>query len=85
MKSIGFSYFMICLFLTVDLVSHDRMTDRSEVDSDLMRATCEEIDLEEGIFISNNSLVAKFCFSNFRIDWIDGGHFFAIIGVSSDE
>ncbi len=50
--------------------------------SDLMSSSCEEINFEECIFSGYNSLIKKFCFSEFWIRWIYCGHLFTIVWIS---
>ena len=54
------------------------------MDSDLVRTSCEEIDLEECVLIMIISLIEKLRFSDFWIDWIMYGHLFPIVRVSAD-
>ena len=84
-KAILFEDFPIYFFVSIDFVSYDRISYRSEMNSDLVCATREQIDLEKRISIIDYSLIAKLCFSDFWIYRIFCRHFFAIIGVTTDE
>ena len=50
-----------------------------------MSASREEIDLEECILVADNSLIKKFCFSEFRVARVYCCHLFAVVWITSDE
>ena len=77
--------FLVHLLVSIFCISEYGISDRGEVDSDLMRSTCQEIHFEERIFISNNSLIEKFRFSEFWVYRISSCHFFPVIGITPDE
>ena len=52
-ESISHHDFPIHGFISVHFVSDDRMTHIGHVDTDLMRASCEELDLEKRISVVN--------------------------------
>jgi hypothetical protein len=84
-ESIYFIYFSIYFLITIDLIAYDWETNRREMDSDLMSTASEEIDLEESILSCKNSLIEKFCFSEFWVCWIYRSHSLAIIRITSYE
>lgn len=84
-ESVCVSSFMINTFISILCISEDRISDRSEMYSYLMSTPSEEIYFEKSIFISKISFIDKFCFSDFWIERILYGHFFAIIWISADE
>ncbi len=84
-ESIVFESFFIFFFISIDLVSYDRISYGCKMDADLMSASSQKINLKKCVFISNNSSIAKLCFSNFWIVWIDSCHFLSIVRVPPDE
>lgn len=84
-ESIIIESFFICFYISIDFISDNWISYRCKMDSYLMSTSCHEIDLEECVFISNNSPIAKLCFSYFWIIWIKCCHSFAIIWISSDK
>lgn len=50
-----------------------------------MSASCEEIYLEKRVFISKESLIAKFRFSEFWVYWIKRCHLFSIMRITTNE
>ena len=83
-EPVFFYDFFIYLIISIDSISDDRISDRCEMDSDLVRASCQEIYLEECVFRCDSSSIAKLCFSYFWIEWIIGGHLFPIVWITSD-
>ena len=83
-EPVFFYDFFIYLIISIDSISDDRISDRCEMDSDLVRASCQEIYLEECVFFVEISLVAKLCFSYFWIERIIGGHLFPIVWIAPD-
>lgn len=84
-KTISFICFDIDFLISINLISDNWISNRGEMHSDLMGSSSKKINLKKGIFSSNYSLIAKFCFSEFRIRWINCCHFLPIIRISSDE
>lgn len=84
-ECIHFMDFFIYSLISIDLISYDWISDRCEVDSDLVRATRQQVDFEKCVFSFYDSSIAKFCFSDFWIHGIICGHFFSVIWISPDE
>lgn len=83
-ESVFFESFLVRFFVSIDFVPDDRISYRWEVDTYLVCATCEEVNLEECVFIREKSLIAKFRFSEFWVHGIHRRHFFPIVRISSD-
>lgn len=84
-ESIYLEDFPIHFLIPIYLIPYDRIPDRREMDSDLVRTSCQKIDFEKCILRSYSSSIAKLCFSDFWIHRIICGHLFPVIGISSDE
>lgn len=77
--------FFVCFLISVDLVSHNRVTDGGHMNTDLMGSPREELDFEERIFVVYMIQEREFRLRKFWIHWILGRHTFAITRVSSDK
>jgi hypothetical protein len=84
-ESICLEDFRVYFWIAIDLVTDDRISDRGEMDSDLMGASSEEIYFEECIFFSYHSPIDEFGFCELGIEWIYSCHTLAIMWISPDE
>ena len=84
-ESIELFGFPVGFGISICFISDDRISDRCEVYPDLVCSSCEEIYLNERVFICYISFIAKVCFSNFWVYRVVGRHTFSIIRISPDE
>ena len=77
--------FLVRFLVSVDFVSDNRVTDSGHVYSYLVGSACEELDLEERVFVIYVIQECKFGLREFRIHGILGRHTFAVTRITSDK
>lgn len=80
-ESISYRDFPIHGFVSIDLVSYDRMTHVCRMHADLVRTSCEELDLDERISVIDIFETSVLGPSKFGIDRIFGRHLLVILGI----
>ncbi len=83
-ESISYRDFPIYRLIPIDLISHDRMTHVGRMYADLVRTSCEELDLEERISVIDILETSVLGPSKFGIDRIFGRHLLMIRTIIPD-